>query len=137
MLKKARTSSSSGEGREGGEGGGGPAVTGDSAVLIPEEYEKLGMLAGQFFNTLRVSIGDNSLLKQTIGLTIAENSLFWSIWVLAVIITNVIFLNFIVAEASASYTKVTETLVAVIWQERASMIHEAERMTRKKKKTKE
>ena len=50
------------------------------------------------------------------------------------IVTNIIFLNFIVAEASASYTRVTETVTAVIWQERSLMLHEAERMTRKKYK---
>ena len=56
--------------------------------------------------------------------------MFWLMWVVAIIITNIIFLNFIVAEVSASYSKVTETLTAVIWRERASLIHEADIMTR-------
>ena len=47
-------------------------------------------------------------------LTQQENWIFWLVWILTVIVTNVVFLNFIVAEASASYTKVTETLEAVI-----------------------
>ena len=85
-------------------------------------------------NVLRLSIGDNSLVSQNSHFTHAEDLLFWIVWVLAVIVTNIIFLNFIVAEASASYTRVTETVTAVIWQERSLMLHEAERMTRKKYK---
>ena len=83
---------------------------------------------------LRVSIGDFSCIENSTTLTIAENWLFWVIWLLAVIITNVVFLNFIVAEASASYAKVTETLEAVIQKEQASMISETECMSSKKNK---
>lgn len=85
--------------------------------LIPAEYRFLGMFVGQFMTALRVSIGDFSCIGDSTSLTIAENWLFWVIWLLAVIITNVVFLNFIVAEASASYAKVTETLDAVIQKE--------------------
>jgi hypothetical protein len=53
------------------------------------------------------------------------------------IITSVIFLNFIVAEASASYVKVTETLEQVIWQEKASLIVESEEMAIEGRKTPE
>jgi len=105
--------------------------------LIPSEYKYLGMFFGQLCSVFRLSIGDQSLIGSTLNLTETETWLFWMLWVLAIILTNVIFLNFIVAEASASYTKVTETLNAVIWQERASMIHEAECMTRRKNKSKE
>jgi hypothetical protein len=40
----------------------------------------------------------------------ADNMLFWILWLIGVVITSIVFLNFIVAEASASYAKVTQTL---------------------------
>jgi hypothetical protein len=101
---------------------------------IPSEYKFLGMFVGQFMTALRVSIGDFSCISSVTTLTVAENWLFWFIWLIAVIITNVVFLNFIVAEASASYAKVTDTLDAVIQKEKASMISESEQMTSKKNK---
>jgi len=120
---------------------GGKAGAGSTArttnALVPAEYKYLGMFFGQFFSVFRLSIGDQSLIGSTLSLSEAETWLFWILWVLAIIVTNVIFLNFVVAEASASYTKVTETLNAVIWQERAAMLHEAECMTRRKNKSKE
>jgi len=97
--------------------------------LIPGEYQYLGMFVGQFFSTLRLSIGDFNSIDTASGLPKYENWIFWVIWLFAVIISNVVFLNFIVAEASASYSKVTETLEAVIQKEKASMIAEAESMS--------
>ena len=45
-----------------------------------------------------------------------------------VVITCIIFLNFIIAEASASYEKVSERLKAFILMQKANMIGEAEEM---------
>lgn len=45
--------------------------------------------------------------------------------------TCIVFLNFIVAEASASYAVVMETLDQVIQQERASLISEADGLSMK------
>ena len=98
--------------------GGGSSNSGgaddDDDGLIPPEYKYTGMFVGQFLSTLRLSIGDFASIETAAALPKAENILFWHIWFLAVILTNVVFLNFIVAEASASYAKVTETLEAVI-----------------------
>ena len=57
-----------------------------------------------------MSIGDNSLIEAAKKLDEQENKLFWILWLIAVVVTMVVFLNFIVAEASGSYAKVTETL---------------------------
>ena len=57
-----------------------------------------------------MSIGDNSLIEAAKNLEQAENIVFWILWLLGVVITSIVFLNFIVAEASGSYEKVTETL---------------------------
>ena len=82
-----------------------------------------------------MSIGDNSLIEAAKNLEQAENIVFWILWLLGVVITSIVFLNFIVAEASGSYAKVTETLEQVIWQEKAALIDESESMTNKCKKT--
>jgi len=57
-----------------------------------------------------------------------ENIVYWVCWLLMVTITCIIFLNFIIAEASNSYTNVMDTLDAQILKERASLIKEAEEM---------
>lgn len=58
-----------------------------------------------------------------------DNLLFWFLWVFGAVLTNVIFLNFIVAEVMSIYGKVTLTLAQVRTRERASMIAESEYMT--------
>jgi len=45
---------------------------------------------------------------------------------MTVVMTTIIFLNFIIAEASASYDKVKQNLAAMINKEQASLIAEAE-----------
>ena len=57
-----------------------------------------------------------------------ENWTFFIIWFLVVVILCIIFLNFIIAEASASYAKVVENLDALKNKEKASLISEAESM---------
>ena len=60
--------------------------------------------------TLRVSIGDNAVIEDSKYLQPIESDIFWLLWTITSILTCVVFLNFIVAEACASYTIVTETL---------------------------
>jgi hypothetical protein len=94
------------------------------------EYNAIGLHLGEWAWTLRLSMGDFSAIGPSSSLEGAENWIFWFTWGLIVIVTCVIFLNFIVAEASASYTKVTENLDEFISQEKASLIFEAECMAR-------
>ena len=54
--------------------------------------------------------------------------MYWFAFVLIVLITCIVFLNFIIAEASASYENVQEKLDAYILSEKASLIEEAELM---------
>jgi len=42
--------------------------------------------------------------------------------------TCIIFLNFIIAEASASYAKVTETQVQIIEKDKCALLRECEEM---------
>lgn len=84
-----------------------------------------------------MSMGDFSAIGDSKALAQGENILFWLLWGLTVCVTCIIFLNFIVAEASASYTKVTETLKEVIQQEKAALIAESEDMALERLKNKE
>ena len=56
------------------------------------------------------------------------NRIYWCCWALIVAITCIIFLNFIIAEASASYENVMAHLDEMIQKERASLIVESETM---------
>ena len=75
-----------------------------------KDYYAIGLHFGQVLWTFRMSVGDNSLIEAAKKLDGPENKLFWILWLIAVVVTMVVFLNFIVAEASGSYAKVTETL---------------------------
>jgi hypothetical protein len=88
---------------KGGGGGSGSADDDDPAA----DYQAIGLAAGEFLWTLRLSLGDPAACEAAKALARRENFIFWMLWLLITIITSIIFLNFIVAEASASYTKVT------------------------------
>ena len=106
-----------------------------SEVEVPgEEYEKVGItFISNFLNVLRVSMGDFDF--SAIGfLTDAEFSLFWVVWLAILVSSNIIFLNFIIAEASASYENVKENLDAEVYKSRAKLISEAQFMTFKSSK---
>ena len=75
---------------------------------------------------MRVGIGDFAILNLVGFLNVPETIIFWLVWYMAVLVSTVIFLNLIVAEASQSYSKVTETLELVIEQERAALISDSE-----------
>ena len=72
--------------------------------------------------TLRVSIGDNDILGNATNLHATLNWIAIFIWLLTVLLSNIVLLNFIIAEACACYSIVAESLEAVIWREKASMI---------------
>jgi len=60
---------------------------------------------------LRYALGDFDFGANAY-LTNDEATLYWVMWFLIVIVSSVIFLNFIIAEASNSYAIVMETLNA-------------------------
>jgi hypothetical protein len=100
----------------------------DPPTGVPlEEYHKINMLLGYIFTTLRLSLGDYDFSAANY-LTVAENHLYWILWFMVLVLTNIVFLNFIIAEASASYEAVKSNLDAMIFKEKASLIAEAEDM---------
>lgn len=69
------------------------------------EYMPIGMTLGNVANTFRMSLGDFDW-NQAKLLTPYEGMLFWILFVVVLVISNIIFLNFIIAEASESYARV-------------------------------
>ena len=120
-----------GKGGGGGGGSGGTGTTtngGEKGVLgfllaggngidplgVAKEYKSVGLLVGEFMWTFRISMGDFSAIAATKGLTRTETQIFWVIWFMTALMTCIIFLNFVVAEAMGSYEKVKEYLESVI-----------------------
>jgi hypothetical protein len=98
------------------------------ATSVPgEEYDQIGLFWGNIITIIRWSVGDNdfsgvSLLKK-------ENQvLFWICWVIVLYIMCIIFLNFIIAEASASYERVGINLDNLVRYQTAVLIKESELM---------
>jgi|DEB0MinimDraft_12_1074336.scaffolds.fasta_scaffold139483_1 hypothetical protein len=71
-------------------------------------------------------MGDFAIIAAADYLSETDNYMFWLIWLVTVVLTAIIFLNFIVAEASNSYTEVSEQLENYIQQQRADLAAEAE-----------
>jgi len=106
----------------------GTAIMGLSADAPTIIYEKIGQAVANFAATLRLSMGDFTLLGPSIFLLQSENIMFWISWFIILLITNIIFLNFIVAEASAIYSQVNESLAEYIQQQRGDLVAEAENL---------
>jgi len=96
------------------------------------EYKAVGLHWGEFLWTFRLSLGDFSAIAATSELSSIEMKIFWLMWMMTVIVTCIIFLNFVVAEACASYSRVVESLFAVIMQAQAILISESEEMMMKR-----
>ena len=104
---------------------------------INSEFKYFGQFLGSFLHTLRLSIKDNSILVSAASLPSFLNILAWLTWVVAVFLTNIILLNYLIAESLSAYVFVAYLLDSVICKEKAIMIVECERMVRDKSKTKE
>ena len=80
---------------------------------VAKEYKSVGLLVGEFMWTFRISMGDFSAIAATKGLSSIETKIFWVIWLITAMMTCIIFLNFVVAEACASYGRIKESLEQV------------------------
>lgn len=85
------------------------------------EYKVVGLFIGNIIQTLRMSLGDFGF-DAAMELAPQENYIYWVVWSLILLVTCIIFLNFIIAEASASYEKVSEFLQLYILAEKAALI---------------
>ncbi len=76
-----------------------------------------------------MSVGDFAIIENSkYTKDFYVNVLFWFVWAVIALIACIIFLNFIIAEASASYEKVCGNLDANINKAKGMLIAEAELM---------
>ena len=89
---------------------------------------------GGIMTTLRLSLGDFDFSVLQIEpsddgpqpLNPKQHIMFWIIWIIIIIFSSLIFLNFIIAEVSNSYAKINENIDALVYKERSALINEAE-----------
>jgi hypothetical protein len=74
-----------------------------------KEYLLLNKLIARCVVVLRTSVGDFSFDTSTY-LTNFQNQFFWIIFFIMCAVTCIIFMNFIVAEVSATYQKVKDKI---------------------------
>ena len=84
-------------------------------------------IVANFLALIRYSLGDFQF-ESVQELDQYQGIVFWVTWIFMVIMTCVIFLNFIIAEVSQSYMDVQSSVNEFIYRERARLIHEAEVM---------
>ena len=60
-----------------------------------------------------MSLGDFSAIDAIQSLSKIDNQIFWFMWIWTVIVTCIIFLNFVVCEACASYARIKEIMEQV------------------------
>eukprot|EP00347_Sterkiella_histriomuscorum_P004781 403359125 len=89
-----------------------------------DEYSGIGIFA-YLMMAFRTSSGDfnvDSYKDQSSALVIIS----WAVWIIAVMLLNVMFMNFIIAVISESYEKVMQKLVAEGYKVKVQMIVERE-----------
>ena len=90
-------------------------------------YSKIPLFLGNVINMFRISMGDFAVIDLVKYLHVIEEVIvFWILWFLMVLALAVVFLNFVVAEASETYNKVNESIVEFIYQQKADLIADAE-----------
>jgi len=89
-----------------------------------DEYDGIGIM-GYFLMIFRIASGDFATddYKDQGSFLVP---LTWSLWIIAVFILNIVFMNFIIAVISESYEKVMQKLVAESFKVKANMIVERE-----------
>ena len=91
------------------------------------EYQSIGYLLGNLVNTFRLSQGDFDF-SQKVLITTEEDRLYWILFVGIFVVSNIICLNFIIAEVSTSYANVMEHLEASQYINKSELVLESERM---------
>jgi len=105
-----------------------PGVFLDGYAPLMGEYLYMPKFFAYWFSTFNVSLGNFDFDPPSNLSTKSENIMYWVLWTITLVTTNIIFLNFIIAEASESYAKVKETLEESKSMEKADMINESESM---------
>ena len=78
-------------------------------------YElRFSRFLANFLVILRFSMGDYGDFKQLARMDYAETIMFWLMWLIIVIMTSVIFLNFVIAEVNDSHGRVQANVEKLI-----------------------
>jgi hypothetical protein len=93
-----------------------------------EEFAQIGLFWGNILLVFRAAMGDFTMINSSIYLTDDENVVFWWTFFVILAVTNIIFLNFVIAEAGNSYSIVNDQLTQFVLREKANLIDEAESM---------
>jgi len=92
------------------------------------QYRVIGLLVGNMIDVLISVMGEFNAIETSVDLPQAETTMFWMAFVVITIIGNIIFLNFIIAEASASYEKVNQRVSEIVEKDKAQFCSEAQEM---------
>jgi hypothetical protein len=90
-------------------------------ITIGESYGTVGNL-GYFFMSFRTSTGDFEVDEYPSIDYAVVRYLAWLIWLFAVLILNVVFMNFIIAVISESYEKIMQKLVSQTFKVKVDLI---------------
>ena len=74
---------------------------------------------------MRMSLGDFDFETATF-LTAEEAHVYFFVWLIIVVLTCIVFLNFIISEIGNSYSNCRERLDSMIMKERSALITESE-----------
>jgi hypothetical protein len=97
----------------------------DEGIPNPE-FVKIHSLASYFLVVFNVATGNFIMSSSLTTIEVPMQRFFWLLWLFAVILIAVVFLNFVVAKAMASHAEATERMEAVVNKEKADMIDEVE-----------
>jgi len=91
------------------------------------EYKYIGLIFGNMVDVIKISAGDFGIIaKSTYDSDFKENLTFWILWFIIALVAGIVFLNFIIAEASASYEKINANVDVNIMNAKAILIAEAD-----------
>lgn len=91
-------------------------------------YEFLNMNVANLILILRFAMADFDNIGFIETLSDNENRAFWILWVLIVILTAIIFMNFVISKATYTYDRISERLNEYILKDKTQMIGEADLM---------
>ena len=74
---------------------------------IAEEHEQIGLFVGNIIHGFKLSVGDPGVVEGVKGQELATSIMFWFVYLFQVVFLLIVFLNFVIAEASASYETVS------------------------------
>ena len=92
-----------------------------------KNYIYIATYVGNFFDSLRCSIGNFEVIKRFKRDT-DTSILFWFCWAIIIVVQVIILLNFIIADTTASYNKISKRLAEIIQQDKCALISESEKM---------